>query len=494
MLALSIGIACTKDDEETPDSFANNLKITEVVVGDPNTGSEFRMITFDLNWDNNWQTSSSPDNWDAVWVFIKYKVGNEEWRHATLSDNSSDHLAPSGAIINTTGDGKGVFIYSSENRNATFNAADVSLRWNYGLDNVEDDAVVNVKVFGLEMVYIPQGSFYAGDNGTMEASFTKGESDNRPWFITSEDAIEVTNTVSDGYYYTSSKDYWSEFNASEDETGTIFSIPADFPKGYRAIYCMKYELTQQQYVDFLNTLTTSQAANRYDGTKYNQYGYTILERNGIFSTSHPDRACGFLSPADGFAFADWAGLRPMSELEYEKICRGSGNPAVSGEYAWGTTYFKNAQSVQGSEEDREIISSIGANCYFWDEVTPPGPEFPLNAGIFAGDGKSRELNGAAYYGVMEMSGNLHETCVTIGNQYGRTFTFRNGNGLLSADGFADENGWPLRDGKGSGYHGGNLTINRGHMCVSLRLDTAVETDCTHRHIPWGFRGVRTVLE
>lgn len=349
-----------------------------------------------------------------------------------------------------------------------------------------------MKVFGLEMVYIPQGSFYAGDNGTMEASFTKGSSDNRPWFIANEDAIEVTNTVSNGYYYTSSKDYWSELNASEDATGTTFSIPADFPKGYRAIYCMKYELTQQQYVDFLNTLTTSQAVSRYDGAKYNQYGYTILERNGVFSTSHPNRACGFLSPADGFAFADWAGLRPMSELEYEKICRGSGNLAVNGEYAWGTIYFKNAQSVYGSEEDREIISSSGANCYFWDEVTPPGPEFPLNAGIFAGDGKSRELNGAAYYGVMEMSGNLHETCVTIGNQYGRTFTFRNGNGLLSADGFADENGWPLRDGKGSGYRGGNLAINSGHMCVSLRLDAAVEIDCTHRHIPWGFRGVRTV--
>lgn len=98
VLAVFIGIACTKDYVETLDSFANNLKITEVIVGAPNTGGKFRMITIDIKWDNNWQTSSSPDNWDAVWVFIKYKVGSDEWRHATLSDNSSEHIASSGTL------------------------------------------------------------------------------------------------------------------------------------------------------------------------------------------------------------------------------------------------------------------------------------------------------------------------------------------------------------------------------------------------------------
>ena len=40
---------------------------------------------------------------------------------------------------------------------------------------------------------------------------------------------------------------------------------------------MKYELFQQQYVDFLNSLNSTQAANRYDRANYNQYVYTIQE-------------------------------------------------------------------------------------------------------------------------------------------------------------------------------------------------------------------------
>ena len=43
-----------------------------------------------------------------------------------------------------------------------------------------------------------------------------------------------------------------------------------------------------------------------------------------------------LSWPDLCAYADWAALRPMTELEYEKACRGPNNP-VLGEYAWGNT-------------------------------------------------------------------------------------------------------------------------------------------------------------
>jgi formylglycine-generating enzyme required for sulfatase activity len=359
------------------------------------------------------------------------------------------------------------------------------------MDHVADDAVVSVKVLGLVMVYIPEGSFNAGDNGSSNAALTKGSNDNRPWFITSEDAIEVTDTASDGYYYISSRDIWTDrWNASEDVTGAKFTLPADFPKGYRPIYCMKYELTQQQYVDFLNTLNSTQALNRYDTANFNHFGYTISENNGVYSTTHPDRACGFISPADGYAYADWAGLRPMTELEFEKICRGSGNPAIDLEFAWGTTYSKNAVLARGTETDREYVTNARANSYYLEEDFQA--QFPLNAGIFAGPGKSRELSGAAYYGVMEMSTNLSELCVTIGNSYGRAFTYRNGNGQLAPDGFNDESFWPLRDGKGGGYRGGCFANERLHMCISVRVEAALEIDNAHRHIPWGFRGVRTV--
>jgi formylglycine-generating enzyme required for sulfatase activity len=48
----------------------------------------------------------------------------------------------------------------------------------------------------------------------------------------------------------------------------------------------------------------------------------------------PDRICNFFNWTDGFAYAAWAGLRPITELEFEKACRGPRQPVPS-EYAWG---------------------------------------------------------------------------------------------------------------------------------------------------------------
>jgi formylglycine-generating enzyme required for sulfatase activity len=180
----------------------------------------------------------------------------------------------------------------------------------------------------------------------------------------------------------------------------------------------------------------------------------------------------------------------MTELEFEKICRGSENQVVELEFAWGTTYSKNATAVTGTESDREYLTSTGANSYFLQDNFQG--QFPLNTGIFAGPGKSREKSGAAYYGVMEMSTNLSELCVSIGNEFGRLFTYQNGDGRLGHDGYANEINWPLRDGRGGGYRGGCFANEQLHMCTSVRVEAAVEINYSHRHIPWGFRGVRTV--
>ena len=468
-----------------------DLTISNVTVGEPDPGGHFRMVTFDIRWSHSWRTSSTPANWDAAWIFLKYRVGGGDWRHATLSTLPAQHGAPTGATLSPASDGKGIFLYRSEDGAGAFTASGVSVRWNHGADQVADGAAVDVKVLGIEMVYIPEGGFLAGDNGESYASLTRGSSDNRPWPISSEDAIEVTGADSGGFYYRSSKDWEvTEWNAAEDTTGTSFALPAEFPKGHRAVYVMKYETTEREYVEFLNALTAAQAANRYDGANYGRFGYSISERAGVYSTTHPSRACGFLSPADGFAYSDWAGLRPMSELEFEKVSRGSGNPAIPGEFAWGTSYLRNATSVTGSEGDRSVVTASGANSYFLEEGFRP--QFPLNAGIFFDVGKPRERSGATYYGVLDMSGNLNETCVTVGNAFGRSFTYRNGDGRLSADGFADEAGWPLRDGRGAGFRGGTLAEDREALRLSDRQEAAVQIDWSHRHIPWGFRGVRTV--
>ena len=98
---------------------------------------------------------------------------------------------------------------------------------------------------------------------------------------------------------------------------------------------MKYEISQAQYAAFLSTLTSTQVSNRYSSSNYNSYRNMITGTTGNYSSSLEDVACNYLTWMDGCAYADWAGLRPMTELEYEKACRGTSSP-VAGEYAWGT--------------------------------------------------------------------------------------------------------------------------------------------------------------
>lgn len=71
---------------------------------------------------------------------------------------------------------------------------------------------------------------------------------NPPYQVQNESAINVGG-ASDELYYN------NESGTCGDQDGPI---PAIFPKGYNAFYIMKYELSQQGYCDFLNTLTRGQ--------------------------------------------------------------------------------------------------------------------------------------------------------------------------------------------------------------------------------------------
>ena len=54
----------------------------------------------------------------------------------------------------------------------------------------------------------------------------------------------------------------------------------------------------------------------------------------VYTARLPFRRCIFLGSSDRFSYATWAGLRPMSELEYDKACRGPLHP-VPLEEVWG---------------------------------------------------------------------------------------------------------------------------------------------------------------
>jgi len=482
---------------------ANNINVSNIrVTGQNTTAGEnnpanYTLVQFDLSWENSWRTSSAPNNWDAAWVFVKYRVGSGDWQHAWLNNTGHSSgtgtsatidaglLTPGTAFHATTNPALGVFIYRSADGTGNFSITGAQLRWNYGANGVADNATVDVKVFAIEMVYVPAGNFYVGSGGTETSAFYMYPTTTNPYQITGEGAITVGTT--DGNLYYPSSTYGG------DQSGPI---PANFPKGYAAFYCQKYEISQQQYVDFLNTLTSAQASTRYPNATTNRHAITVS--GGVYSTTNPYVACNFLSWMDGAAYSDWAGLRPMTELEFEKACRGLETP-VANEYAWGTaTVAGNAYTLENDNATNEGIASnystsTGNASY---DITDGSIDGPLRVGIFAAnaDNQGRITAGASYYGIMELSGNLWERAVTVGNATGRDFTGLHGNGALSTNGHANETAWPgLTSGEvtgatGSGFRGGNWLNHATVMRVSARHIAAYTF--TNRLIHYGFRAVR----
>lgn len=131
---------------------ANNVQITGTSVSGNN-------ITFNISWENSWNASAAPANWDEVWVFVKYQDCNTKlWAHVNLSSAAADHTAASQLQVDPVTDGKGVFIRRSAVGGGNISSTSITLKMSTvaGTSN-------NYKVYGIEMVNIPQGSFQLGD-------------------------------------------------------------------------------------------------------------------------------------------------------------------------------------------------------------------------------------------------------------------------------------------------------------------------------------------
>jgi formylglycine-generating enzyme required for sulfatase activity len=349
------------------------------------------------------------------------------------------------------------------------------------------------------MVYIPQGDFFAGDNATASRAFKQGSTDTDPWWIGSEGEMNITNTIGNGtgtgekaavYYYPGS-------GAGGDVEGTEFTIPAAFPKGYQAYYMMKGEISQGQWVAFFNTLTATQKSTRDITSAPGKNSDNLTARNNVSWSSGdamlPDRGSGatyqavamnYLSWADLTAYLDWSGLRPMSELEFERAGRGPYR-AVSLEYAWGSTSITQATSISNSGLPSERAQS-GANAAYGNHASIQGP---LRVGSFAYGVATRIASGGGYYGAMELSGNLWEIPITVGNSTGRSFAGRNhGNGVLDSSGNPNVSTWPGTGATGGGLRGGSWAGSVSRLRLSDRSNVAATVSGRDDDI--GGRGVR----
>jgi formylglycine-generating enzyme required for sulfatase activity len=461
---------------------ANNVTITGTTVSGSN-------ITFDISWDNSWNANIAPANWDAVWVFIKYQDCNTRlWAHAGLSTVAGDHSAGSPLQVDTVSDGKGVFIRRSALGGGNIGATSITLKMTIPA------GTYNYKVFGIEMVNVPQGAFDLGD-GAATSTFN---------------SISVNAAAQSGGL------------TAAVIGGASVAVPATFPMGYNAIYSMKYEVSQEQYVDFLNSLTYDQQKARTTNDPISAAGtYAMFAgyyyRNGIRiatpgnnnaipavyacdatagvinnNDDGQNTACSGLSWGDLTAYLDWAALRPMTEMEYEKICRGT-LPRVAGEYSWGSTALTQVLSnaiVNGLKPNESFASISNGLCAYGLNAASVGYG-PLRVGIFATGSSGRASAGASYYGAMEMTGNVWERVVSLGDVVGSAFNGSNGDGTLTVNGDANQTTWPSPlTAIGTGYRGGawNTYAPYNYEQLSNRSNATI-ADAT-RVSSFGGRGVR----
>jgi formylglycine-generating enzyme required for sulfatase activity len=486
---------------------ANDLQILEVTLNNLDTVNHTAHISVRLAWQNYWNEDNTGGNHDAIWLFVKYSVDFDDWKHATLSNNESDFSATAG-IVETVSDGKGIFLMASAGDTSVYITSTVDLLWKYGTDYVSDTAEnVRVSAFGVEMVYIPEGGFTVGDSDNIYGGGSVYT------FIDST----YTNPVLIGDTPAILRQYGSDPNAGDEilEEGIMVSGSGGidtngdgeidnsfYPTGYNGFYIMKYEISQGQYAAFLNHITANQAFYRYREENYGQMRYSITGSYPEFYAEYPEVACNFLSWRDGSAYADWAGLRPMTELEFEKACRGPAAeqsnvyPWGSGEESWpvyGYDYQLEAFGTEYEQISNAIEEAPNLNftqVMFWNNDTLV--EGPLRCGIFAKSAVHKNMmeTGATYYGVMDMLGNLTETCITIGTSQGRAFTGLNGDGYLGLHGEANTTGWPLwinNDMYGYGYRGGHFLSWDEAMAISYRVYAAYANNPNELR---GFRCVR----
>ena len=460
-------------------ALANFINVQNTTLTGQNTTTGTIQVQFDLSWNNSWRDSI---NYDGAWVFVKYRIGTGTWLHANF--NSTGAVTGTGtshridiAPATHSANRPGAMVYRNTGGTGTFNATGIQLQWAYAGQSVTaaQALAAQLRVFAIEMVYIPQGNYFLGDGVNTRNHFHNGAS--LP--------VQVTGTGYSAFLNISSLGQMSvrvhgQNGLDIDGNQTMSAWPTDnpdFPIGWRHFWIMKYEISQGQYVDFLNTLTYDMQTSRVgsstnavntnvqSGTTTDPNRYTIRVGTAgvvntvprVYITVRPDRGNGFMSWMDGAAYADWSGLRLLSELEYEKAGRGFLNP-VQQEFAWGTTSFVNGSTLSGTENGTETLTEANNNRTIIDATKTggDGSNGPVRVGIHATATSTRTQSGASYFGVMDMTGNLFEAYVNVQHSNGRTYRGYDaqwhGDGTLTTTpsfGFADTPYWTGNAGPAS---------------------------------------------
>ena len=503
-----------------PDALGSGLKLDRSVRFSDIDDSGVT-LNLGIMWENSWVDAY---NYDAVWIFFKWRdTRMNEWSHVSLEKHgvTSDEYTCSPGLA---GNGKtvGYFIYHDVTGIYTRSQTTLSVRWIFPAGVTRDmleNGEISVVGHGIEMIYVPFGSFCLGDGVSTNGFCTPGS--NVPVVIASEGSVSVSTLnnktpSASGTGYDSSLSSGSSSSSLASGVGPYGSgpCPADFPKGYNGFYSMKYELSQEQYAVFLNSLSRSAQlqllGDRVMGLSRGSFlfgdGASVSFRNyirvtepvtdsrgavfGFFASDLPGLcdaisgnvscplACNYLSTSDLWSYASWSGLRPMSELEYEKLCRRDVScDNIPGGFAWGSVGYVPLAGLL----DNGTISEHASSGNVHGGSGLPVISGPVRCGAFGFAASSREQSGASFSGAFELSGNVSEMCVSVS-----ATTFR---GNLHGDGslgtFSVFSGLPV------GLRGGSFASPADRLRVSDRGDMTPLSPSSRLNDA-GFRLVRSV--
>jgi len=225
-----------------------------------------------------------------------------------------------------------------------------------------------------------------------------------------------------------------------------------------------------------------------------------------------------LAWTDAMAYLDWAGLRPLTELEYEKAARGELQVVGSGrEFAWGDQTLGIAHmAFDDRNRATEVSGTAGANRATPSEAAITAHDatslsrWPIRVGAFARENTTRVQAGASYWGVLNLSDNVPERYINFSTTQGQAFRGTHGDGNLTGTGHANVPCWPgqatralstTTGAEGTGYKGIGLSNSNNIPAWNTAIATNPHTVSAREHInvvhnsrdPWtGMRGGRSI--
>lgn len=453
--------------------FANNLRINNVGFVNNNTSTQTVGIRFTISWENSWKDSI---NWDAAWVFAKFKHPSSGlWLPLKFNPGSGVNGTGTNASIQVTSDSLGAFIYRNTLSSGVFSDTNIIINWKYGNAGVSSLASLEFRLMAMEMVYIPQGQFQLAQNesATRYADYLRNAS-NRDSTTYPKGAFPSKRILGSNYAIPTidtnkisiESITWGEISRNDKYYG--YSVPNDtivvkgdlgidtnkdgiidnfnYPTGYKAFYIMKYEMSEQQYADFLNTLTNLQISN------LGIAGRNISLLNGKYVSTSPNRSCGGAIPSRFFAYADWSALRPMSFMEFEKAHRGpiSEEFDVKYDYLISMDFSPNQFYFQNENGTETLLNQILQSYYF----NNPDSAFLLRgglqnsittsnynlarSGVFGREFSNRKQIVATYYGVIDLISNAMDLYISPKSTF---FTKINGDGIIENNGLSNISTW-----------------------------------------------------